>query len=80
MGEALPTRRSLWRLSVNEKGHPIAMNMNVVNGFRSKEIACWAKRHLSTDSHVVSDGLACFTAVKEAGCQHTSIVTGGGPE
>ena len=25
--------------SVNEKGHPITMNMNVVNEFRSKEIA-----------------------------------------
>lgn len=47
------------------------MNMNVVNGFRSKEIARWAKHHLSADSHVVSDGLACFTSVKEAGCQHT---------
>jgi len=67
-------------VSVNEKGHPITMNMNVVNGFRSKEIARWAKRHLSVNSHVVSDGLACFSAVKDAGCQHTSIVTGGGPE
>jgi len=27
---------------------------------------------------VVSDGLACFNAVTEAGCQHTKIVTGGG--
>jgi hypothetical protein len=29
---------------------------------------------------VVSNGLACFAAFKEAGCQHTSIVTGGGTE
>ena len=64
-------------VSVNEKGHPIAMNMNVVNGFRSKEIARWAKRHLSPNSHVVSDGLACFAAVKETGCQQTCIVRGG---
>jgi hypothetical protein len=55
------------------------MNMNVVEGFRSKEIARWAKRHLSPNSEVVSYGLACFSAVKEAGCQHTCIVTGGGP-
>jgi hypothetical protein len=60
-------------VSVNEKGHPIAMNMNVVNGFRSKEISLWAKRHLSANSYVVSDGLACFTAVKEAGCQQTYL-------
>lgn len=67
-------------VSVNEKGHPMAMTMTVVNGFRSQEIAKWAKRHLGADSLVVSDGLACFTAVTEAGCQHIGIVTGGGSE
>jgi transposase-like protein len=67
-------------VSVNEKGHPMAMNMNVVNGFRSKEITKWAKRHLSADSLVVSDGLACFAAVTAVGCSHTGIVTGGGPD
>jgi len=66
-------------VSVNEEGHPIAMNMNVVKGFRSTEIARWAKRHLSPDSQVVSDGLACFTAVTVAGCKHHYVVTGGGP-
>jgi len=67
-------------VSVNEDGHPIAMNMNVVNGFRSRDVAAWAKKHLSADSRVVSDGLACFSAVTEADCQHTKIVTGGGAE
>ena len=56
------------------------MNMNVVNGFRSKEITRWAKRHLCADSIVVSDGLPCFAAVTAAGCLHTGIVTGGGPD
>jgi len=55
------------------------MNMNVVKGFRSKEIERWTKQHLEPGCQVVSDGLACFSAVKTAGCQHTSIVTGGGP-
>jgi len=67
-------------VSIDDQGHPIAMNMNVVEGFRSKEIARWAKRHLTADCLVVSDGLACFNAVTEAGCKHESIVTGGGPE
>lgn len=66
-------------VSVNSEGHPIAMNMNVVDGFRTSEIRRWAKWHLTPDAHVISDGLACFAAVKAAGCQHTSIVTGGGP-
>ena len=27
-------------VSLNEKGHPIAMNMNIVKGFRLTEISC----------------------------------------
>jgi len=52
--------------------------MTVVKGFRLSEISKWAKQHLQPGSLVVSDGLACFTAVKEAGCFHDSIITGGG--
>jgi len=66
-------------VSTDADRHPLRMNMNVLKGFRSKEIERWAKRHLAPDSHVVSDGLACFTAVTKAQCGHTSIVTGGGP-
>ena len=67
-------------VSVNEEGHPIAMNMHVVKGFRLNEIAKWAKHHLQPNSTVISDGLSCFSGVKEAECFHLSIVTGGGPE
>ncbi len=67
-------------VSLNEEGHPIAMNMNVVKGFRLTEISRWAKQHLQPNSTVISDGLPCFTAVTEAGCSHISIVTGGGPQ
>lgn len=65
-------------VSTNNEGHPVAMNMNVVKGFRLTEIARWSKRHLQPGSLVVSDGLACFSAVKVADCLHQSIVTGGG--
>jgi transposase-like protein len=67
-------------VSLNEEGHPIAMNMSVVKGFRSNEISKWAQRHIQPNSTVISDGLACFSAVKDAGCYHLSIVTGGGPD
>ena len=66
-------------VSVNDRGHPEKMNMNVVKGFRNSEIKRWAKNHLDPSCCVVSDGLACFTAVKTLGCEHTRIVTGGGP-
>src|SRR3954462_14046644 len=42
-------------------------------------IAGFAKRSLDPTCAVVSDGLACFGAVKEAGCQHEVIKTGSGP-
>jgi transposase-like protein len=67
-------------VSTNDKGHPIYMNFNVVKGFRLSEVARWAKLHLASGSIVVSDGLACFTAVTQAQCEHFSTVTGGGPE
>ncbi len=66
-------------VSANDQGRPHKMNMNVVAGFRLSEIERWAKRHLDPSCSVVSDGLACFAAVKESGCEHTKIVTGGGP-
>ncbi|MGB5084186.1 MAG: transposase, partial [Methylocystis silviterrae] len=31
-------------------------------------------------AEVVSDGLACFSAVADAGCSHQAIVTGSGPK
>jgi len=65
-------------VSLNEDGHPIAMNMNVVKGFRLTEISRWAKHHLQPESTIISDGLACFSAVSDANCYHVSIVTGGG--
>ena len=67
-------------VSINEEGHPIAMNMHVVKGFRLNEIAKWAKHHVQPHSTVISDGLPCFSGVKAAECFHLSIVTGGGPE
>ena len=66
-------------VSLNEKYHPIAVNINVVEGFRLTEIARWARQHLEPGCMVISDGLACFSAVTQVGCHHYSIVTGGGP-
>jgi hypothetical protein len=34
----------------------------------------------AASSLVIADGLQCFSGVADAGCEHYSIVTGGGPE
>jgi len=63
----------------DDDGNPLKLRMNVVKGFTSDEVEQWARHHLVAGSHVVSDGLNCFPAVKKAGCSHQPIVTGGGP-
>ena len=67
-------------VALNQDHHPISMNLQMVKGFRSAEIARWAETHLVPGSLVHSDGLACFSAVLDTGCHHYSIVTGGGPQ
>ena len=67
-------------VALNSNGHPLSMSMSVVKGFKSTEIALWAKQHLAPGSLVYSDGLPCFAAVTEAKCAHHAIVTGGGPQ
>lgn len=62
------------------EGDPIAMRFTRLKGFRKAELAQWAQRHLAASTQVVSDGLSCFTGVQQAGCRHTAIVTGGGPQ
>ncbi|MDE2174027.1 MAG: IS1595 family transposase [Betaproteobacteria bacterium] len=65
-------------LQCSQQGHPIAMRMDVLPGFRKRVLTEWAERFLTPGSHVTSDGLNCFPGVVAAGCTHTAIVTGGG--
>ncbi|MEH8244380.1 IS1595 family transposase, partial [Aeromonas veronii] len=60
-------------VALNKEGHPIKMRMTVVDGFKTKSVADWAKRHIASGSAVISDGLACFKAVKEANCEHLGV-------
>lgn len=66
-------------VATNGEGRPIAMRLTKVNGFRKQQISRWARKHLQASCIVVSDGLNCFKGVKEAGCVHEAIITGGGP-
>ena len=58
--------------------HPLRIQLRLVSGFRSYAIEKYAQANLSPGSAVWSDGLACFAAVKQAGCNHYGMVTGGG--
>ena len=64
-------------VSRDPAGNPVRAKLAPLPGFTRKAMAAWASIHLSPGSCVVSDGLACFAAVGEAGCQHLPIVVGG---
>ena len=49
-----------------------------MSGFCGRAISGFARRGLDPGCEVVSDGLACFAAVAEAGCRHEVIKTGSG--
>ena len=64
-------------VSLTDAGHPLRVKLNPVPGFTLSAIADWAQNHLAPGSAVSSDGLACFSAVTQAGCSHEAIVVGG---
>jgi transposase-like protein len=59
---------------------PRRMRLSVVEGFRKKEVERIAKRDFAAGSTIVSDGLACWTAVLAAGCSHVAMTTGSGKQ
>jgi len=65
-------------VETTEEGYPTRIKLSVVKGFRMAEIVSWSQKHLNEGTTVISDGLACFKGVSEAGCLHDPIVCGGG--
>ena len=60
------------------QGCPTQVKLSVLDGFRSESIKAWSEQNIVAGSTVISDGLACFNAVTDAGCAHDKIVCGGG--
>lgn len=63
-------------IQTNEKGHPLYAIFTPLKSFSNKEIAEWACCNLASSTTVVTDGLACFRAVTEAGCKHEPHIVG----
>ena len=60
------------------EGKPVRLKLRRVSSFCSHAISTFARRSLDPSCEVVSDGLACFGAVADAGCAHQVIKTGSG--
>ena len=63
-------------VSVDLRGHPRYLKLNLVSGFTREAIGKWAKANLTPQTTVLSDGLGCFAAVADAGCLHPPVVVG----
>jgi hypothetical protein len=59
---------------------PQRIKLAKVKGFRTEEVKNWSIQNLEPGTRVVSDGLACFNAVENAGCIHESHIVGGGKQ
>lgn len=74
-GRGAPGKSSfLAAVSVDIYGNPLHMRLSKVAGFILDEVELWAKQHLDPRSIVVTDGLACFSAVQNVGCGHEAII------
>jgi transposase-like protein len=63
-------------VQTSETNHPLLAVFSRVKSFSLAEIKEWSAKHLATSATVISDGLACFTAVTTAGCVHEPEVVG----
>lgn len=64
-------------VSISADGRPLRVKLTPVSGFTLQAIEQWAKVSLAPGSSVLSDGLACFSAVTAAGCTHQRTVVAG---
>jgi ribosomal protein L37AE/L43A len=59
-------------------GKPVQLKLRRVASFCKHAIVAFARRTLDPGCKVVSDGLACFGGVEDAGCTHHVTKTGSG--
>ena len=65
-------------VETDHAGRPRRIAMQIVPGFTNDAVAAFAKAKFEPSCEVISDGLACFAAVMDAGCSHTVSISGGG--
>jgi transposase-like protein len=65
-------------VETTDDGKPKRLKIRRIARFKRKRMKSLTKRMIAAGSTVVTDGLACFRGVADAGSDHTVIVTGTG--
>ncbi len=60
-------------VSTNNDKHPIKIKLDTIDSFTCSDIEDWTKTHIAVGSHIVTDGLSCFTGVEKT-CSHEIYV------
>jgi ribosomal protein L37AE/L43A len=65
-------------VQTTDDGRPLKMKIRRIARFKRRRVKALAKRIIAPGARVVTDGLACFRGVADAGCMHDAIATGSG--
>jgi hypothetical protein len=57
---------------------PVRLKVRRISRFKRKRVKSLTKKIIAPGAFVVTDGLACFKGVADAGCEHFPITTGSG--
>jgi transposase-like protein len=77
VGRVAPNKvRVVAAVQTSVTGKAVLTRLDVVPNWQKTTIARWAVKALAVGTHVVSDGLATFAAVKDVGFTHEPIVVG----
>ena len=63
-------------VSLDSKGHPLHIKLNLVSGFTFKAMGKWATASVMPGPFAPSDSQSCFAALTDAGCVHAPSVVG----
>ena len=61
-------------VETTKDGKPVRLKIRRIQRFGKKEVKALAGKILKTSATVVTDGLACFRGIAEAGCTHAPVI------
>lgn len=65
-------------VQTDEKGRPRRIKLSRIARFKRRRVKSLVKRIIVPGATVLTDGLACFRGIVDAGCNHVAITTGSG--
>ncbi len=61
-------------VTTDSNKHPLKIKLDTIDSFSRSDIENWTKSHIVPKSHIITDGLNCFTGVEKT-CSHEIYVS-----